>query len=261
MGLRNPEKSEIRRGNTLEIINRAGETLGIGTLIDRCPSKLVQDNLPYVKNENRQGPKKKRSTYMHIWSYERWLVEWVSHSYYRKGMRTCVEVNYYVKTTTDYRSGFDINFGQECSEYNRYIFIEEQGVLVTEKASYPKIAVQALNRISKSFNGELVVYTHNKIQTREHFELNGVRKRILAFLDTERQSTALEAIDEFTEEQNFVDRNISFQEAIAEYVERVDAEDFLILAGNSHVEHARALRIDPKIGLRLLEENKEMIGK
>jgi hypothetical protein len=229
--LRKPAYREIFVGSEVDVINREGVLQGRGKLIKRCPSRTTTDNLPYVKNELDSTDNKKREEYSHIWSYERWTVEWVRHPFYRPGERSCVEVNYYIHTRINHDSKYDIHFPTQDTS-NKYIFVEEEGVLITPRQEYPKPAVKALNKVHKVFGGDIVMYSYQQDDTRAKCEKHGVYPRILTFLNT----------------------SVTFEEAVAEYVETVDSKDFMILAGKSKIRHNRVIHIDMTKGICLKKE-------
>jgi len=231
--LRKPVKKEIYEGAVVDIINKEGVRLGKGTLIQRCPSKITTDNLPYIKNELDASGNKTRDKHAHIWSSERWLVEWKEHGYLRPGERSCLPVNYYIHTRINADSGYDIN-AQVKDDYNKYIFLEENGVLVTPKAHYPKTAIKALNKVYKVYGGELVMYAENQKAARRKCNSSGVKARILSFLDPKQP----------------------FEVSISEYVERVNTNEFIIFAGRSKVNHSRVLALDVNKGLCLKKDLK-----
>lgn len=230
--LRKPAYREIYEGSEVDVINRQGVLQGRGVLLKRCPSKTTTDNLPYVKNELDASDNKSREEYSHIWSYERWTVQWVRHTYLRPGDRSCVEVNYYIHTRINHDSNYDIHFPAQ-DNYNKYIFVEENGVLITHRGAYTKPAVKALNKVHKIFGGEVIMYSPEAQEARHRCEKFGVYPRILSFLDT----------------------SLSFEDAVAQYVEAVDSKDFMILAGHSRIDHARAIQIDAAKGICLKKES------
>lgn len=240
---RKPDYRDIYVGSQVVVINREGHILGQAELIQRCPSKTTTDNLPYVKNELDLEPsckdrERKRETYAHIWSYERWMVEWLRHSYYPRGHRSCTEINYYVHTRINHDSKYDIHFPPQ-NNYNKYIFIEEEGVLVTPTKKYPKPAVKALNKVHKVYGGEVIMYSSHPDVTRKQCREHGVYPRILSFLNT----------------------NTTFEESIAEYVETVDSKDFLVLAGKSKIRHSRVIHFDMNKGICLKRDNLSNNGR
>lgn len=232
--LRRPGYREIYEGSEVDIISRDGLILGRALLIQRCPSKATTDNLPYVKHELDSSGNKKREGYAHMWASERWMVEWLKHSYYPSGHRSCTQVNYYIHTRINHDSKYDIHF-PPANNYNKYIFIEEEGTLVTPTVKYPKPAVRALNKVHKVYGGEVIMYSYNQNDTRKNCEKHGVEPRILSFLKT----------------------STTFEESIAEYVETVDSKDFMILAGRSKkIHHNRAIHFDMNKGISLKKDEK-----
>ncbi len=233
--IRKPVHKELFEGAIVDIYNREGALQGQARLIQRSQSRSSFDGLPYVKHERDSRDNKKRDSYCHVWSYERWLVEWESHKYYRKGFRNCTEVNYYMYTKINPKSGYEINDIPEDSA-NKYLFVEEKGVLITLyypkpiiKELYPKRAIKALDKACKIFGSNLVMYSEDPDRAREK-----VKNRILTFLDIRK----------------------TFEEAIADYVEKVNSKDFMILAGTSRVQHTRTFQIDPRTGLYLNKESR-----
>lgn len=218
---------EVYEGAIIQVFNREGIDQGKATLLRKCPSRVSADNLPYVMHEledvsNKRDPENKkprREKYSHIWASERWTVEWISHKYYRIGEKSCTEVNYYLRTSINFDSGYDINYTSKDNA-NKYIFIEEQGTLVTPSFEYPAHAVKALNKIFNVYGGELVMYANNQLTTRKKFLQHKVEPRIFSFL-------------------NYSD---TFEGAIASYVEAVDTNDFVIVSGVTKINHPRTIR-------------------
>lgn len=236
--LREPVQRQIFEGAEIDVINREGIIQGRAKLLQRCPSKWGTDNLPYVKHELDDSANIKRDKYSHMWSYERWMVEWITHSYYRPGHRTCTEVNYYIHTRINHESHlkgemYGVTFSVKTSP-NKFIFVEEEGTLITPISNYPKPAVKALNKIYKIYGGEIIMYSYNNpSDTRTRFQKNGGVPRILSFLNTDS----------------------SFENSIAQYVEDADSKDFMILAGVSKINHSRVIHIDMNKGIGLKKDS------
>lgn len=235
--LKKPIQREVFEGAEVDVVNREGVIQGRAKLLHRCPSKWTEDNLPYVMKELDDKDNKVRDKYSYIWSYERWLVEWINHAYYRPGQRTCTEINYFIHTRINHDSKYELCFGTRFKpqdNFNKYIFVEEQGTLITPIAKYPKPAVKALNKVYKIYGGEVVMYSHNnQNDTRKNCAKAGVEPRILTFLNP----------------------STSFEDSIAEYVETVDSNDFMILSGVSKIRHNRVIHIDMNKGLGLKKDN------
>jgi hypothetical protein len=215
-------------GKVVEIFDGEGKLKGKAKLIKRSPSRYELDHLPYVKYEK---PNDTQEPTLYIWSSERWLVEWVEHSYYRPGDKNMTSVHYYWKTTTDMNSFVDVNSigNKGVSQEGLYIFLEEDGVLMTDSSGvYSTDAFKALKRVKKAFDGEIIIYTHNPSQVRIRWELNKIPYRILDFIHNE----------------------VPFDEAVQEYLRDVDFEEYMILTGVSTSIDPRAIKCG-KGGLKL----------
>ncbi len=235
--LKNPTQREVFEGAVVDVINRDGVNLGRGRLIQRCPSKWTTDNLPYIMKELDDKKNKTREKYSHVWSYERWQVEWITHGYYRPGQRTCTEVNYYIHTRINHDSKFELCFGTRIkpkNNDNKYIFVEEEGTLVTPTNRYPQLAVKALNKVYKIYGGEIVMYARDETNTRSSCQKFGVKPRILTFLFN----------------------GVPYEHAISDYVEEVDTNDFIILAGVSKIEHDRVIQFNHNKGIGLKRDKR-----
>lgn len=232
--LKTPCIKDIYEGATVDIINGEGVLQGRGTLLKRCPSRWKEDNLPYVKHERDSSGHKKRGSYGYIWSYEKWQVQWISHHYLRSGQITCSEVHFFVHTRLNQDSLFDIHSPKK-NKYNQYIFLEEMGVLVSRRGEYTPSCVRAIHKIHKVYGGELVVYAKDHVRTRQKFVDSGIKPRILSFLNPE----------------------VTYEQGIAEFVEKVDTNEFVIFVGVSKIEHPRVINIDYSSGLWLKKDLKK----
>ena len=198
-------KKDLTQGATLTITNREGLNIGTATLIRRRPSHYQNDNIPFVLKEKTNAV---QDSTTQLWACERWEIEWVKHSYYRKGDRNCTEVCYFVGTRAQYPS-----FTDDIDTSKRYLILEEEGV-VALNGEYISSCIKALKRVNKTFQADIIVYSHTPHKTRENFEINDTGLRIMGFLPTE----------------------FSFQEEIIQYLYTKDVEDYLILAGESLVD-------------------------
>lgn len=222
-----PKKKDLSKGNTINIINRDGTLRGVGTLIERRPSLYLKDLLPYVY-EDRKGPldpetgePSESTTVIH--SFERWLVQWTDHSYYRKGDLSTVECHFYVTTSTYYPS-FDEPMYSEYDTAGRYIFVEDQGAL-SLGGVYQASAFKALKVVQKKFRGELVVYTHSPIHIKEQCEIHSIG-RVLDFLSTDS----------------------TYGDAVTDYVYELgeSVEDYVIIAGDTEINLPNTIQCGPK---------------
>lgn len=238
MSLRKPSRMDIQTDNIVPIVNREGKVLGTAKLIKRRPSRTIQDNLPYVREQVKRTsgdeddiPETGQKPTLYIWSYERWEVEWIKHGYYRPGDRTCTEVNFYECTTTDYPSFVDLNTegNKGVNPSGLYVFLEEEGVLSLDQESYEEEAIKCLRRIKRSLDGEIIIYTHNPIQVKLRWELHKMPYRIFEFLSTEK----------------------SFARQIKHFLSVNPVEDYVILSGQSGVLGDRVIQADPETGLIL----------
>lgn len=227
MSLRKPTKRDLAVGKIVDIYDGEGVLKGRAKLIKRQPSRYVQDDLPYIRYEKKNNTQQPTC---YFWAAERWLLEWVEHSYYRPGDRSCTMVHYFLTMQTDYPSFVDINnIGNKgVSIDGLYIFIEERGVLSLDGETYEPEAIKALKRVKKAFNGEIVLYEHNQLQAKERWDLAKIPFRIFDFLDTE----------------------MAFEESIADYLDKNEWSDYTILAGQSKVNNTRVIQCTSQ-GLRL----------
>jgi len=250
MSLRSPKKKDIQVGEVVEIYNGEGALLGEARLIKRRPSRYRQDGLGYVKYQKKHHtgdeddipPEGQQAPTLYIWASERWQVEWVKHAYYRPGDQNCVDVHYYVRTTTDYPSFVDMNTlgNKGVSQDGLYIFIEENGVLTLDGENYTEEALYALKRVKKACNGEIIMYHHSPSQLKERWELNKVQYRIFDFLPT----------------------HYSFARAIKEYIENLGEdtiEDYIIISGTSRVKGDRVIQSNLTTGLVWPKKEKKVI--
>lgn len=223
-----PAKKDLQCDNTISIRDRTGKEQGTAKLITRKPSRHKTDNLPICEFETKNDVQKDT---MYLYSTERWLVEWVDHPYYRKGDKTCKDIMYYMGKFTDHPSYVDINLmgNRGAPPDSVVIFLEEDLVLTLDGETYLPSALESLNRIKKGFNGEIILYAHSPYQVKERWELNKIKHRIYGFLPTD----------------------MSFSEAIAEYIESNDIADFLIISGRSFVKSNRTIQTDITKGLIL----------
>lgn len=230
--LRRPNKKDLQIGKEVDVYDRDGTLRGRAILIKRAPSRYVQDGLGYIKHESTNSTQEPT---LRVWSYERWLIEWVKHNYYRTGDKTCTEIHYFVCVTTDYPSFVDINStgnkGLSGTD-GLYIFLEESGVLSIDGENYTAEALRALKRVKKGFNGEIVVYGHSPHKTKGNWDINKVPYRIFDFLSND----------------------MTFAEAIQDYLDRNEVEDYVILSGNSHVKGDRVIQADSETGLKLKDK-------
>lgn len=231
MSLRKPSKKDLVVGKTVEIYDGEGNLKGKAKLLRRKPSRFIQDDLPYIRYEKKNTTQQPTC---YFWAQERWEVEWVEHNYYRPGDRNCVMVHYFLTMTTDYPSFVDINTigNKGVSLDGLFIFIEERGVLTLNGEAYSQEAVKALKRVKKAFNGEIIIYDHNPLQVKERWDIAKLPFRVFDFLSTE----------------------VSFEEAIANYLETTEWTDYTILAGESHVKNTRTIQCDTSRGL-ILKKN------
>lgn len=275
MSLRSPKKRDIQVGKSVDVYDGEGTRRGRAKLIRRRPSRYKQDNLGYVKKQvkhcsgdeddvppedstTNKGPQKPT---LYIWSSERWEVEWEEHSYYRPGDRNCTEVHFYVCTTTDYPSFVDVNTigNKGVAAEGLYIFIEEEGVLPVENGKYKHTAVKALERIKRSIDGEVVLYTHNPAQAKERWELSKIPFRIFDFLTDAEDALEDEELEENTQETAIKKYQTPYARAILSYVEKLDdqaIEDYIIISGVSRVIGDRVIQTDIKKGLQLKQKSK-----
>lgn len=247
MSLRSPNKKDLQMGKIVEIYTGDGALLGKAKLIKRKPSRYRQDGLGYVKlqrkhnklDEDDTPPEDGQKPTMYIWASERWHVSWVEHTYYRPGDENCVDVHYYVATTTDYPSFVDINTlgNKGVSPEGLYIFLEEDGVMTIDGETYTEEALYGLKRVKKALDGEIIIYTHNPAQVKERWELNKVKYRIFDFItpDFDEETTA----------------PLGFAGAISKYLENVEdtLEDYIILSGVSRVKGDRVIQTKLDEGL------------
>ncbi len=233
MSLRKPNKRDLQTGKVVEVYDRGGTLKGKAKLIQRKPSRYFQDGLGYIKLERTN---KDQEPTLYIWAGERWLIEWVEHNYYREGDKTCTEIHHYICTTTDYPSFVDSsctgNKGLAATE-GLYVFLEEGGVLTVNGTDYTPEALKALKRVKRACDGEVVVFSHNPLQVKEHWELNKVPYRIFDFLSAD----------------------MTFGEAVQDYLDKNEVEDYIILSGDSYVRGDRVIQTSPEIGLKLKYKN------
>lgn len=175
----------------------------------------------------------------YIWSYERWLVEWINHPRLRKGDRSTVEVNYFVKLAKAAPCMYDNEITPQETSI-RLLFLELTGTI---QLSGEVCCVTDLNKVWRSFKKpDCVIFTHNQLQAKELFELHGVKARIAGFIDP---------------------KEFSFEEGILSYLEEHSWEDFLVLTGDfdskefKHKEiKERTIRSNPNEGLKWLKRKK-----
>lgn len=223
MSLRTPSKRQVHEGSTIKIYDRAGQLQGRAKLLYRKPSKFVQDNLPYARHE--KGNQVQNPT-IWIWSYERWIVEWIEHGYYRPGDRNSTEVNYFVKIATNHPAQYDIN-NVAAEPTGRVIFLEEEGVL-SKGGKYLPAAVKSLNKLAGRMRADIVVWTHDVKQVRDRFEIHGVKRRVIGYLDS---------------------RSCRFADCVQEYLETNEVERYVIVTGDTNIESDHVIKAHPKKGL------------
>lgn len=236
MGLRRPAKKDIKSGSIIDIFDREGIREGKAELIRRAPSKYIQDGLPYIRYD--KSPEEDDSP-CYIWSYERWLVEWINHPRLRKGDRSTVEVNYFVKLAKAAPCMYDNEITPQETSI-RLLFLELTGTI---QLSGEVCCVTDLNKVWRSFKKpDCVIFTHNQLQAKELFELHGVKARIAGFIDP---------------------KEFSFEEGILSYLDEHSWEDFLVLTGDfdskefKHKEiKERTIRSNPNEGLKWLKRKK-----
>lgn len=239
--LRKPNHRDVAVGKTIPIVSREGVTKGKAKLIERRPSRYIQDGLPYIRHESPNGsPEEGRNETLYIWSYERWVVEWVEHPYHRPGDRTMEEVNYYVRTTTDQASFASIlldadgnpvvntgGFGK-AERSDLFIFIEEAGTLYLGKREYPDHVLQALKRVKRAINGNILLYGPDPDEIRHRWDYNKIPFRVLDYLPS----------------------TVTFGDAVTQYLKSHPWEDYVVLAGKSGTSGQRVITCGPQ-GLRL----------
>lgn len=227
MSLRKPTKRDLAVGKIVDIYDGEGNLKGKAKLIKRQPSRTQTEGLPYIRYE-KHNDVQQPSCY--FWSQERWLVEWVSHPYYRVGDRIHTMVHYFMTMQTDLDSRYDItkegNKGGEVE--GLYVFLEETILELDESGGYTPETIKALKRVMRAGNGALVVYGHSPLIIKERFELSKLPFRIMDFLPPD----------------------MSFQEGIEWYLEDVDCEEYLIFTGPSQITLPNTIRCPQGLKLK-----------
>jgi hypothetical protein len=176
----------------------------------------------------------------YIWSYERWVVEWVSHPFHRPGDRTTTEVNFYVATRRDYGSHVDMVYDSDgnstvytggrgrLESSDLFVIMEEAGVLWLGEDRYPDHTKTALKRVRRAISGNLVLYGPDPDEIRRRWALNKIPFRILDFLPTQ----------------------VTFAQAASDFLQAHYHRDYIILSGASGVDGPKVIQCGP-LGLKL----------
>lgn len=200
---RRPRKKELYPGNIIDILDGEGNRKGRAKLIRRNPSKYRTDNLPYVRHEDSDTDDSK----CRIWSFERWLVEWVYHDRLQ-GKTDAVEVHYFIKVTSHANPVYDPMSIYATSSGVRFVFVDVEDV-IESNGEFCTSCVLSLNKLWKSFKKpDIILYYHNQLRAKEQMTLHGFRGRIGGFIDP---------------------KEISLSEGIQGFLDLNECEDYLIL--------------------------------
>lgn len=141
--LKHPDAEDIRKAtrtsenpdpDPIPILTRSGDKRGTAVLIERKWSRYIQDDLPFVMQE-KENPVNDSTCI--IWSYQRWVIEWVDHPRLA-GRRDATDVYYYVRMTTrQFEDNLDVSVTTPFewyqtttdSEVNPVLFMQIDGVL------------------------------------------------------------------------------------------------------------------------------------
>jgi hypothetical protein len=212
--LRKPSKKEIIPGNIVDILDGEGNKKGKAKLIRRNPSKYRQDNSQYIKQEDdsRSDDSKCR-----IWSFERWVVEWVSHDRL-KGKTDSVDVHYFVKAAVHTSCGYDPMNVYSTSTGLRFVFIDVEDVIELD-GEFCGECVGSLNKLWKSFKKpDIILYYHNQLKAKENLNLYGFKGNLGGFIDPKEHT---------------------LEDGIRDFLDINECEDYLILTNQE-------ITIDPE---------------
>lgn len=212
MSLRKPSKRDLVVGKIVDIYDGEGNLKGKARLLQRKPSRSRSEGLPYIRYEKRND---KQDSSCYFWSFERWELVWEEHSYHAKGTVACADVHYYMKMATHVDSMYDITReGHKGLEIEGLlVFLEEDALEIAQDGLYSVESIMALKRIMRASNGIIILYSHSPLQAKERFELSKIPFRIFDFIYTDK----------------------TFQEGIEDYLDSIEYEEFIILAGQSKV--------------------------
>ena len=212
MSLRKPSKRDLVVGKVVDIFDGEGTLKGRARLLQRKPSHYQNDHLPYIRYEKKNDTQQPTCFF---WASERWLIEWVEHNYYRVGDKSCTMVHYFHSMGTDLDSRYDIlKDGHKGIEVDGlFVFMEETVLEVGQDGIYTDDTIKALKRVMRAGNGALVIYAHSPLIVKERFELSKIPFRIFDFINTD----------------------ITFQEGITDFLDRVDHDEFLVFTRDSVV--------------------------
>ena len=103
-----PSRRDIRKGQIIEIwsppkTDPDRKFEGLAKLIEADPGWRGTHGLPYLAYER---PGRKFSRVCYIWTWERWLIEWVESDRFKVGDRTYRKIHFFLCRDWRYPSGY-----------------------------------------------------------------------------------------------------------------------------------------------------------